>query len=483
MASPRHGRGGIALISSLHFAQHVFRILPPLLPLLVVEFPYPLWKLGALVSVYFAGSGLGQTPMGILIDRYDRRYVLPPSVGLMGAGYLVFALAPGVVGAGDASVVLAGEPFAVQFLLMGLGVFVAGVGASVIHPAGLALASANAPAGRAGHVFGAWSAGSKLGDAAAPTAVALLVLVTGWNEIFLLFGLVGVAYAVGLFYALSDDRVETRPAARRPTDAGATDADGAGSRADGTAVDAAETATDPDGTAVESDGTTGAGGIEGAGRPDDRRRYVYPMYLLVVFYVARAFSEKGVKAFLPTFLTAVYAYSFTVGGVFVPPESFANFYFTAVFLIAAAASVGTGWLVDRTAYDHRTVLIAFFAVATVAVAVLATGSLSPLALLAVLLVLGGSNWGWMPARDALVNDILPPEREGRTFGYLYTISHVASAVAPVVIGAIAEWSSLRQSFLFVAGTMLVMMAAIAALFSPRLYRPADREEPSPPAVE
>jgi len=432
-------------ISTAHFLQHVFRILPPILPLLAVEFPYPLWKLGALVSVYFLGSGLGQAPMGVLADRVDRRFVLPPSVGLMGVGYLLVAVAPRLVGAGGPAVAVRGVAFAHQYLLMGVGVLVAGLGASAVHPVGYPLVAANA-AGSTGTAYGIWGSAAKLGDAAAPTAVALLILVVRWDGIFLLFGAAGIAYAAGLFYAMSGAWIESRPANRRPggaPDSGTSD----GRRA---------------GPARES-------------RRDDRRRYVYPMVALVAFFVARAFSEKGLKAFLPTFLVVAYGYTFAVAGVSLPPESFANLYFTAVFLIAAVVQLVTGPLVDR--YDHRAVLIGFFLAATAALLVLSTGALSPLALLAVLLVLGATNWGWNPARDALVDDVAPPEREGRTFGYLHTVSHLVGALAPVAIGYVAERSSLGRSFAYLAATMLVAVVAIGSLFSRRVYRPVDRERP------
>lgn len=197
------------------------------------------------------------------------------------------------------------------------------------------------------------------------------------------------------------------------------------------------------------------------------------MVALLAFFVARAFSEKGLKAFLPTFLVGAYGYSFAVLGTRVPPESFANLYFTAVFLVAAVVQLATGLLVDR--YDHRSVLVAFFTGATVALLALATGTLSPVALLAVLLVLGATNWGWTPARDALIDDVTPAAREGRTFGYRHTVSHLVSAVAPVAIGYLAGRSSLQHSFVCQAVAMVVAVLAIGSLYSPRVYRRVDDE--------
>jgi MFS family permease len=441
MVATRRAWTVVGLIGSIHFVQHVFRILPPLLPVLALAFPYPLWQLGALVSLYFAGSGFGQAPMGVLADRYDRRLLVPPSVATMGVGYLVFALAPRLVDPDAVAAVVAGEPVTVQFLLMGVGALVAGLGASAIHPCGYPLVIANAADGREGVAFGTWGSAAKIGDAAAPMAIAVLVLVVSWSEVFLIFGMFGVLYGIALLPALSTDVVETRPGDRR------TGTDGSD---DGSTVDGATDAPDWRG---------------------DRRHYVYPFAALFVFFVARALSEKGLKAFLPTFIATVYGYTLSVGNLHVPAESLADVYFTAVFLVAAVTTLVTGALVDR--FDPRAVLVVFFVAAAGALGVLSTGRLSPRALLAVLVVLGASNWGWTPARDAIMGSIAPPAHEGRTFGYLHTVSHLFSAVAPVGIGLLAEASSLRRSFLVLAAVMLVAVAAIGSLFSRRVYRPVD----------
>lgn len=449
MTVSRHARLTAGLIGSIHFVQHVFRILPPLLPVLALAFQYPLWQLGGLVSLYFAGSGLGQAPMGILADRYDRRVLVAPSVATMGIGYLVVALAPRLVGAETGAFVVAGASFTGQFLIMGTGTLVAGLGASAVHPCGYPLVIANAAGGREGRAFGSWASAAKVGDAAAPMAIAVLVLVVSWQEVFLIFGTVGILYGAVLFGALSSEWVETRPGTRRN--------DTAPRRAgDETSGDVSDGVRD-EGAAFDWD--------------DDHRHYVYPFAALFVFFVARAFSEKGLKAFLPTFVATVYGFTLSAGRFHVPAESLADIYFTAMFLVAAVTTLLAGWLVDRM--DSRRVLIAFLGSAVSALVVLAMGQLSPSSLLVVLVVLGASNWGLAPARDAIMNDITPPAREGRTFGYLHTVSHLFSAVAPVVIGVVAEAVTLQRSFLYVAVVMLVALAAIGSLFSPRVYRPVD----------
>ncbi|MDX1747645.1 MAG: MFS transporter, partial [Halobacteriales archaeon] len=92
--SRREAQFGV-VIGATHLGQHFLsHIIPPLIPVLVVALDYPLWQLGLLVGLYSLGSGLGQAPIGILSDRYDRLYLLPTGISLTGAGYLVFVLGP-----------------------------------------------------------------------------------------------------------------------------------------------------------------------------------------------------------------------------------------------------------------------------------------------------------------------------------------------------------------------------------------------------
>ena len=60
----------IGLIGTAHFFSHFFQLtLPPLFPLLKDVFGVPYVALGLAVSVFYGGSGIGQTVSGFLVDR------------------------------------------------------------------------------------------------------------------------------------------------------------------------------------------------------------------------------------------------------------------------------------------------------------------------------------------------------------------------------------------------------------------------------
>ena len=417
------------LVSGVHGMDHLLkRLFPPLIPIWVVAFGYPLWQLGLLVGIRSFGSAVGQAPMGVVSDRYDRRYILPVGVGLIGLAIVAFA---GVAGRGSTAELLrvAGVPLDGRFLVMLTAMFAVGVGSSTVHPTGYPLITANVDREQRGTVLGMWGSASKFGDGLAPAFVGALLLVLAWERILLLFGAVGVAYAVLLFVSLG--AYETRPAGQIATD--------------------------------EGEGQTGPTW------GDDRRLYVYPLAAVFVYFTVQIMAANGVTVFLPEFVNSVYGYSFDVLGVQLTAESTASFYYSALLVVAGVAQLGTGRLVDR--YDSRTILIGYLLVAAAVLGVLAVGSFSPLALLVVLLALGVSLYGMNPARDSLVSEIAPADRQGRTFGYIWTGALLASTASPVAVGYIADVAGLRVVFFVLAGVVLLSAIPVALLLSDRVYLP------------
>ena len=436
MGASRHEWAFAVLMSTSHGAQHFFaRLLPPLIPILAVKLSLPLWKLGFLISVYSFASGMAQTPMGILSDKYDRRYILPPGLGVMAFGYIVFGVAPSA-GALFPELHALGYVFSGPFLVMSIGMAVTGIGASVTHPTGYPLITENVGEDKKGKTLGLWGSAAKVGDAAAPALVGVLILVFVWNEILFLFGVLGIVYAALLFVVLGFDKFETLPPEH------ATKADDEG---------------DEEGTTVWE---------------ADKRLFVYPMLAVILFFTTRTIATNGVNAFVPVFITDTYGYSFDYFGLNMGPESFANFYFSALLLTAAAVQLVTGGLTDT--YDHRKVLVAFLGLSTVALGLLSFLTLSPLPLFLVLLLVGAGLWGLNPARDALVSEISPPEREGRTFGYLWTLTQVIGSFSPVVIGYIGDIAGVQNSFKYLALATLFSLVAVVLLFSERVYLHADQ---------
>lgn len=420
-------------MSGVHGVDHLLkRLFPPLVPVWAVAFGFPLWKLGLLIGANSFGAAIGQAPMGVVSDRSDRRLLLSAGLALIGVSVVALGTVP-MLDLAIPALTVAGSRFEGQFLLL-LGVMVAaGLGSSVVHPAGYPLISANVPEDSRGVALGLWGSAAKFGDGLAPAMVGLLLVTLGWHEILVAFGVLGVGYAVVLFFGLRE--FDTRPR------------------------DAA--------TADDGDGDEAA--------PLDRRRYLYPMLAVFAYFTVQISAANGVTVFLPQFVTSVYGYSFSVLGHQLTPESTASFYYSALLLVAGGTQLVTGRLVD--VHDSRYVLIAYLVAGAAALFVLSAVSLPPVGLFLVLAALGMTLWGLNPARDALIGDIAPVAREGRTFGYLWTGALLASSVSPAIVGYLGDVAGLQGAFALLAGVTLLSVVPVALLLDDRVYAPTPAASP------
>ncbi len=415
------------LIAGVHWGQHVFlMLLPTIIPILVVDLDVPLWQLGMLVSVYLFVGGLFQAPMGILSDRHDRQYLLVPSFIAMGIGYLLFVVSP-QVGQTLPELVLFGHRFDGPFQIMALGMAIAGLGYSIIHPVGYPLISSNISVEHKGKVLGMWGSASKLGDATAPVLVAIFILVTSWEVILIAISLFGFAFAGLLLIVFNRGGYVTAPP-------GETD---------------------------ESDEAEVAIG-------ENPRTFLFPMAAMVGFFLFIVFTVNGVMTYTPVFVTDVYGFSLSLFGLEIGPESLANVYFATILLSGAAAQLIVGGATD--AYDYRSILIILLLVATLGLLFLSMLSLGIITLFLVSILLGISLYGVNPARDALISMITPASYEGRAFGYVFTLALVVGSVYPALIGYLAESIGLRETFGILAVGSVGALLCIALLYSPRVYR-------------
>lgn len=202
------------LMAAVHGIQHLFfRLVSPLIPVLVVGLDSPLWQIGLLVSIYTFAGGLFQAPMGILADRIDRRFILVPSIGFMALGYLVFGLGA-LYGSGLPTLLVTGYPFTGFYQLMAVGMLVAVFGHSMIHPAGYSLMTANVSPEHKGKIFGVWGSAAKFGDASAPILVGLFILAFPWERIVLGLSVFELLFTLCLFGSSRLTDFDTSPPKR-----------------------------------------------------------------------------------------------------------------------------------------------------------------------------------------------------------------------------------------------------------------------------
>ncbi|MEK0082888.1 MFS transporter [Benzoatithermus flavus] len=196
----RHDARIIGVVGVAHGGSHFFQlVLPPLFPLLKASFGVSYVELGLLMSVFYATSGLCQTPAGFVVDRIGAARVLAGGLAFLGAGAILASLAPSWAMLLPAAV------------LMGLG-------NSVFHPADYAILGHHVAQNRMARAFSIHTVGGTVGWALAPVLVASLAAATSWRAALLASGAIGLVLTA---LVLSHRSLLETPAHRTPEGVGA----------------------------------------------------------------------------------------------------------------------------------------------------------------------------------------------------------------------------------------------------------------------
>lgn len=406
--------------------------MPALIPILVVDIQSPLWQLGMLVSIYLFAGAIGQAPAGVLADRVDRRYLLTPSIAMMAIGYLIVAISK-LVGSKLSLLVFLEYSFTGTYQVMFVGMFIAGLGFSVIHPVGYPIITNNIRQKNKGKVLGMWGSSSKVGDMVAPLIVAALTLWTSWEFVLILMAVVGLVFAVGLFFYLSKSQLDTRPPETKPEKQ------------------------------------------KGRWRANPRA-FLFPIGVMLLFFFFSLFTIQGLATYTPVIVTEQFGFTFSIGNLDIETESVANIYFAILLVSGAVSQLIIGGLSDR--YDHRGILIALFLIVAVCIFVLIHVPLGPFTLFLTLFVTGGAIFGMIPARDAIVSDISPDGYEGRTFGYLWSVALLLGSTYPTLIGYVIDEFSIRTALYLMIGTAILAVLSITLLYSQWVYKTNTEARPT-----
>jgi MFS transporter, FSR family, fosmidomycin resistance protein len=187
------GRDGrvILLIGAAHFMSHYFIfVLPPILPLLKVEFDVSYTALGFAIMAFNIVSLICQPPAGFLVDRLGATKLLIAGLALGSLAFAGMGLMP------------------TYWALIGFA-GLAGLANSVFHPADYAILSASVSGKRMGRAYSLHTFAGFAGGAAAPLAMALILQISNWQTGLLLTGGLGVVVTIALFVgrnSLIDER-------------------------------------------------------------------------------------------------------------------------------------------------------------------------------------------------------------------------------------------------------------------------------------
>ena len=179
----------VGLVSFAHLLSHLYMlVLPPFFSQLRQDLGVSYVELGLTVTAFSVTTGLLQTPMGFLVQKYGGRRVL---IG----GLFINSFAIGLIAF-----------VSTYWQLMGL-MLLAGIGSSVFHPADYAILNARVDAKRLGRALSVHALGGNLGFVVAPPIMVLLAVMFDWRMATMAIGGVGVLLAavmLGLSRVLGD---------------------------------------------------------------------------------------------------------------------------------------------------------------------------------------------------------------------------------------------------------------------------------------
>ncbi len=181
--SATFGRDGkvIALVCVPHMLSHAyFLVLPPLFPLLKDAFGVSYTELSLALTAFGLAAGLGQIPVGFLVDRIGGRVLLIAGMAVQGSAIALIGLC---------------ESYWQVTVLCGL----AGAAHTVYHPADYAILTATVAESRLGRAYGIHSFTGTLGFAIAPVFMVTVAELWHWRAAFLAIGAVGVAVSLLVF--------------------------------------------------------------------------------------------------------------------------------------------------------------------------------------------------------------------------------------------------------------------------------------------
>lgn len=291
-----------------------------------------------------------------------------------------------------------------SFPVLVVAMLLVGLGTGVHKTVSIGLLNRLYPSGM-GRALGVFDTLGTAGGVVAPGAVVLALAVAGWQAAFLVAGLAGVGLTAGLLVAVPrDDRAVTSPRA---------------------ALQALSV-----------------------------RPYLGPFrdarfLLFVGVTLCFGFAYNGAVAFLPLYLVEAGTTETVASGLY------------SLLFAVSVVQVVTGDLSDRLGRLPLATGVLLLATAALVALVLGANR-GPVVLGAAVVAFGVGSHGFRPVRGAYLSVTIPDDVAGGGLGLVRALLMGVGAVAPTVVGLLADWASFRVGFGLLA-VVLGLAALLAAL--------------------
>jgi MFS family permease len=387
-----------------HFFTHFFTLAFPAITIpLTTAFAMPLEQVVKLSFMMYLLYGLMALPAGLLADRSRAKPLLVFGIFLMGAGLIVAGAVP------DPNV-------------MSVALSAVGIGASIYHPAGLALISRTVR--QRGVALGVNGVFGNLGIALAPLATGFFSWTFGWQAALIIMGSIGVATAGFLQLLHVDEAI--RPVAARQSHAGR-----------------------------------------------DMARY---FFILCVALVLGGIAYRGNMLLLPAYMEHRTTFLATFIDRLPLPQGHSTATFAATVLSSVVLFAGLfgqvwgGRLADRL--ELRRAYLAFQAISLPFILAMAfTGE--------VWLVACAAGYelfalGVQPIENSLIAAMTPERWRSTSYAVKFVLNFGVGASAVHLIGPVKEAYSLEGVYVFLAGVVFLLVLSVVALMIASRAIPAVR---------
>ena len=377
---------------------------PPMAIAVTAAFQITYLEFGAIVTCFALAAGVGQTPVGFLVDRVGGRSVLIAGVVLEAGGI-------GCMG-------LASEYW--QLLVLAV---IAGLGHTVFHPADYSIISAGVSKQRLGRAFAFHSFSGYVGFAVAPVFMTEIERYADWRAAFLCAGALGLISALLVVWqgsALGADSTKRRE--RATNDAETASSGGHSSVADGLKL-----------------------------------LLSIPILMCFLYFVLHQIGVGGLRNFLPAALHELYGVSQVSAGRTL-----------SIFMIGTAAGIlSGGFLADRVGPRISTAAMTLVPGAFI-VSLIGWIDLPLPVLIALLAIAGFLIGLLVSSRDLLLRSVTPDGSMGKVMGFASTGSNFGGALIPVLLGYLMDLQAYSWIFWLSAifiGSAFLTFATVRGRYS------------------
>jgi MFS transporter, FSR family, fosmidomycin resistance protein len=391
----------IGLVGLAHGSSHFFHLLlPPLFPWLIADFGVSYSQLGAMGSVFFVVSGIGQMLSGFIVDKVGAQRVMWAAL---------------------ASFVVAGlmASCAQNYAMLVAASFFAGLGNASFHPVDFTILNKRVTAKNIGHAFSVHGISGNIGWATAPVFMAGITTLTGSWRVACLCGAIYAALVLCIMVLN-----------RRWLDDKAFDAQ----------------------DAAAAKKATGNSSVSAANESAFAFLKLPAVWLCFAFFFFSTVALSAIQNYASTALHLLYNL----------PLTQTAFVVTGFMLCGAVGMVGGGFLAQRVQRLERTIGI-FLLLAAACLALVGTGWLPGSIALVVASVAGFGHGLAGPSRDMLIKRATPAGNTGRVYGTVYSGLDTGFALAAPIFGWMMDRQLHSEVFFGAAIALAVSVWAATAV--------------------